>query len=106
MNWVVFAVDTATIAFYALLIVAAVYLLYKLYKLIKSLGIGVFAGAKMVAGNLVTLFNPFSDDPQIPTIEWFTPHESDGSVAPIDVKPAGVDPIDWVFMDHSLSEAV
>lgn len=30
----------------------------------------------------------------------FTPHQSDGSVAPKDVAPKGTDPIDWIFMSH------
>jgi hypothetical protein len=36
----------------------------------------------------------------------FTPHTSDGTVAPKDIAPKGTDPVDWLFMDHSLSEAI
>ena len=39
-------------------------------------------------------------------INLFTPHQDDGGIAPKDVKPKGVDPIDWIFMDHDLSAPV
>jgi hypothetical protein len=37
----------------------------------------------------------------------FTPHTGiDGTVAPNDIAPKGTDPVDWIFMDHSLSAPV
>lgn len=36
----------------------------------------------------------------------FTPHNDDGSIAPKDVRPKNVDPIDWIFMNHDFSEPI
>jgi hypothetical protein len=38
--------------------------------------------------------------------DMFTPHNADGKVDPKDIAPKGTDPIDWIFMDHSLSEVI
>jgi uncharacterized protein involved in cysteine biosynthesis len=39
-------------------------------------------------------------------VNMFTPRNDDGTVAPKDVAPKGVDPIDWIFQNHDLSAPV
>ena len=46
------------------------------------------------------------NDPEAAINTMFTPHQDDGSVAPKDIAPKGVDPVDWIFMQHDLSEPV
>ena len=94
------AVDVATFAFYALLIGLVLYLLYRLYKLLKTLGLGFFEGTKAVLSGAYDLVT----QPGVTTDEMFTPHNADGSVAPVDVKPKSADPIDWLFVPQSVRE--
>jgi len=85
------AARIAVQVFYAALVAAALVAMYYLYKWLR----GIYD--KFMAPN---------PELEKKITNMFTPHQEDGTVAPKDVAPAGTDPVDWLFMDHSLSEPV
>lgn len=83
--------STGVQVFYAALAVAAIVAVYYLYRWLKGIYVA-FTGPNTVIEGQIT--------------NMFTPHREDGTVDPVDIAPKGTDPIDWLFMDHKLSEAI
>jgi hypothetical protein len=74
-----------------------------------ALAVGILLGVFLLAKYLYGLYKAFTTpggkiEEQIANM--FTPHQDDGSIAPKDVKPKNVDSIDWIFMNHDLSEPI
>lgn len=88
---IVQTVDIATQAFWVLLAIAVIVALYYGYKYLKKLYDAFTAPGGEIEEQIVNMF---------------TPHNDSGGVDPIDIAPKGTDPIDWLFMDHSLSAPI
>jgi hypothetical protein len=76
---------------YALLIAALIVAIYYAYRWAKKI-YDDFTGPNAVIEKQIA--------------DMFTSHQSDGTIAPKDIPPKGTDPIDWIFMDHDLSEPI
>jgi hypothetical protein len=73
------------------------------------LGVPALIAVYFLAIWLKRLYDDFTGpnvDIEANITNMFTPHDENGNVKPIDIAPKGVDPVDWIFMDHSLSAPV